>query len=133
MILLNIILKLKKIAKYVKFEKGNLCYITGGSNRGRIGQIVERDVHEGGIDIVHVKDVSGVTFTTRLSNVFVIGPGNTSWISLPRGKGLKLSNIDDRKKRILSNIQKRKPRKAKKSEKKKRNKNSNKDGSSNKI
>jgi len=51
-------------------------------------------------DIVHVNDVSGESFTTRLDNVFVIGPGHTSWVTLPRGRGLRLSNINDRKRRL---------------------------------
>jgi len=81
-------------------KKGNLCYITGGANRGRIGQILQKDTHEGSFDIIHVKDIAGNDFTTRIGNVFVIGPKTTSWITLPKGKGLKLSNLDDRKKRL---------------------------------
>jgi len=96
-------LETKTISKFVKFEKGNLCYITGGSNRGRIGQIVQTDVHECSFSIVHVKDVANHNFTTRIGNVFVIGPKTTSWITLPKGKGLKLSNIEDRKKKIKNN------------------------------
>jgi small subunit ribosomal protein S4e len=90
----------KKITKFVKFENGNLCYVTGGANRGRIGEVIQKDVHEGSFSIVHIKDVAGNTFTTRLGNVFIIGPKKTSWITLPKGKGLKLSTIEDRKKRI---------------------------------
>jgi len=104
-------LETHKITKFVKFEKGNLCYITGGANRGRIGQVVQRDIHIGSFDIVHIKDVAGITFTTRLSNVFIIGPGTTSWITLPKGKGLKLTNIDDRKRRLKTIKDNKKSRK----------------------
>jgi len=112
-------LESKTISKFVKFEKGNLCYITGGSNRGRIGQIVQTDVHEGSFSIVHVKDIANHNFTTRIGNVFVIGPKTTSWITLPKGKGLKLSNIEDRKKRLKTIKENKKHKKSvKKVEKK---------------
>jgi len=89
-----------KITKHVKFAPGNLCFITGGHSRGRIGEIHDREKHMANFDIVHVNDVSGESFTTRLDNVFVIGPGHTSWVTLPRGRGLRLSNINDRKRRL---------------------------------
>ena len=49
--------------------------ITGGHNLGRVGVIASRDRHPGSFDIVHVKDATGATFATRLSNVFIIGRG----------------------------------------------------------
>lgn len=58
---------------------------------GRSGVIVHRERHHGGFDIVHVKDVLDRTFATRLSNIFVIGEGNKPLVSLPKGKGVKLS------------------------------------------
>jgi len=110
----------KTISKFVKFDKNNLCYITGGANRGRIGQILQRDTHEGSFDIIHVKDAAGNSFTTRIGNVFIIGPGTTSWITLPKGKGIKLSTIEDRKKRLKTIKENKKSRKnvVKKEEKK---------------
>jgi len=51
-------------------------------------------------DIIHVRDITGEQFTTRIDNVFVIGPGHTSWITLPKGLGVKLSTIEDRKRRL---------------------------------
>lgn len=86
-----------RITKHVHFAPGNLCYITGGHSRGRIGEILHREKHMANFDIIHVKDVSGEKFTTRLDNCFVIGPGHTSWVTLPRGKGVRLNNIEDRK------------------------------------
>ena len=55
---------------------GNVAYITGGNNIGRVGVITHRVRHRGGFDIVHVRDSQGKNFATRLSNVFVIGKGS---------------------------------------------------------
>ena len=49
--------------------------ITGGNNIGRIGTIEKIEKHPGSYEIVYVKDLLGHTFSTRLSNVFVIGEG----------------------------------------------------------
>jgi small subunit ribosomal protein S4e len=110
----KVLLENGKITKFVKFQVGNLCYVTGGANRGRIGEIVQMERHPGSFDIVHVRDMLGRQFSTRKAYVFVIGPGNTSWVSLPRGRGIHLSNIEDRKARLKRNKQQRKPKKARK-------------------
>lgn len=47
--------------------------VTGGANLGRIGIITNRERHPGSFDVVHVKDSTGNSFATRLSNIFVIG------------------------------------------------------------
>lgn len=52
---------------------GNLCMVIGGANLGRIGVITNRERHPGSFDVVHVKDSTGNSFATRLSNIFVIG------------------------------------------------------------
>merc|ERR1711934_936083 len=59
-----------KIVDYAKFDAGNVCFITGGNNVGRVGVIVHREKHPGSFDIVHVKDKAGHSFATRLSNIF---------------------------------------------------------------
>jgi len=41
----------------------------------------------------------------RLNNVFVIGKGNKPWVSLPRGKGVKLSIAEERDRRIQAKSQ----------------------------
>jgi len=87
-------LKTGKIEDYIKFDVGNLAMITGGRNLGRVGYIVSRERHPGSFDIVHIKDATGKQFATRLSNVFVIGKGTKSYVSLPRGKGVKKSIIE---------------------------------------
>jgi len=81
-------LETKTITKVAKFELGNLCYITGGANRGRIGQVEARDVHAGSFDIVHVKDVAGNEFTTRSNNVFIIGPKKLHGLHFQKEKDL---------------------------------------------
>merc|ERR1719374_553181 len=86
----------------IKFDTGNLCMITGGRNTGRVGTIMSRERHQGSFDIVHVKDSSGHTFATRLAYVFLIGKGNKPYISLPKGKGLKLTIAEERDKRLAS-------------------------------
>ncbi|KAI8996415.1 40S ribosomal protein S4 [Trametes punicea] len=85
-----------KITDFVKFDTGNLVFITGGRNRGRCGVITHREKHVGGFDIVHVKDSLDRTFATRISNIFVIGEGTKSWVSLPKGKGIKLTIAEER-------------------------------------
>jgi len=107
-----------KITKFVKFEIGNLCYVTSGHSRGRIGEIFHREKHLADFDIIHVRDITGEQFTTRIDNVFVIGPGHTSWITLPKGLGVKLSTIEDRKRRLRFLKESKKGKKSKKVTKK---------------
>lgn len=85
-----------KIVDFIPFDTGNIVMVTGGRNMGRAGVIVHREKHIGGFDIVHVKDVLDRTFATRLSNIFVIGEGVKPWISLPKGKGTKLTISEER-------------------------------------
>lgn len=89
-----------KIVDFVKFEVGNLVMTTGGRNIGRVGVIVRREKHVGNFEIVHVKDAVGHEFSTRIGNIFVIGKGNKSLVSLPRAKGIKLSVVEERESRI---------------------------------
>ncbi|EJU03689.1 40S ribosomal protein S4 [Dacryopinax primogenitus] len=85
-----------KIVDFVKFDTGNVAVITGGRNMGRVGTIVHREKHIGGFDIVHVKDVLDRDFATRIGNIFVVGEGVKPWVSLPKGKGVKLSIAEER-------------------------------------
>jgi small subunit ribosomal protein S4e len=80
-----------KIDGFIKFEVGTLVTCTGGRNLGRVGTIVSKERHLGGFDIVHVRDSLDREFSTRLQNVFVIGQEGKPWVSLPKGKGVKLS------------------------------------------
>jgi len=89
-----------KIVDHIKLDSGNLCFVTGGHNMGRVGTIVNRERHPGSFDIVHVKDELDHSFATRLSNIFVIGKATKPLISLPAGKGLKLTIIEERDRRL---------------------------------
>jgi len=88
-----------KILDFVKFDVGNLATITGGRNLGRVGVIVSREKHPGSFDIIHLKDAAGQQFATRISNVFVIGKGTKSLVSLPKGKGIRKSILEEQKER----------------------------------
>ncbi len=89
-----------KIDSFLKFDVGQVAFVTGGHNTGRIGVITHRERHLGGFDIIHLKDARDNTFATRLANIFVIGEGNQPWISLPKAKGIKLTIAEERDKRL---------------------------------
>ncbi|KAG9338218.1 hypothetical protein JZ751_026971 [Albula glossodonta] len=75
-----------KITEFIKFDTGNLCMVTGGANLGRIGVITNRERHPGSFDVVHVKDSTGNSFATRLSNIFVIGKVSRTTVPAEGGK-----------------------------------------------
>jgi small subunit ribosomal protein S4e len=78
-----------KISDFIKFDTGVIAMVTGGRNMGRVGVITHRERHDGGFNIVHIKDAVDNEFATREGNVFVIGR-EKPWISLPKGKGVKV-------------------------------------------
>jgi small subunit ribosomal protein S4e len=43
-------------------------------------------------------DAAGQNFATRFSNVFAIGTGNKPMVSLPKGKGIKLTILEEQRK-----------------------------------
>jgi small subunit ribosomal protein S4e len=57
--------------------------------------------HPGSFDIITVKDANGSTFATRRQNVFVIGKGNKPEVSLPKGKGIKITVVEERAQRKI--------------------------------
>jgi len=85
-----------KVVGHYKFDIGNLVMVTKGANVGRVGLLVNKEKHPGSFDIVHIKDRKNNVFATRLENVFVIGSGSKPEISLPKGKGVKLSILEER-------------------------------------
>ena len=87
-----------KVEDFIKFDTGAIAMITGGRNMGRVGVITHRERHDGGFAIVHLKDAIDNTFATRETNVFVIG-SEKPWISLPKGKGVKLTIAEERDRR----------------------------------
>lgn len=78
-----------KITDYIKFDTGVIAMVTGGRNMGRVGVVTHRERHDGGFNIVHIKDAIENSFATRESNVFIIG-NEKPWVSLPKGKGVKV-------------------------------------------
>ena len=74
----------KKIIDFIKFGIGTLCIVTGGSNIGKIGVITNKEQNQGISSIVQLKDSDNYEFSTKLSNVFAIGKGNKSIISIPK-------------------------------------------------
>ena len=83
-----------KITEFIRFDTGVIAMATGGRNMGRVGVITHRERHDGGFNIVHIKDAMDNSFATRETNVFVIG-NEKPWISLPKGKGVKVSFFVD--------------------------------------
>jgi small subunit ribosomal protein S4e len=92
-------IKTGKVVDFVKFDVGNLVMITGGRNLGRVGVIVSKEKHPGSFDIIHIKDAIGQQFATRIGNVFTIGKGTKSLVSLPRRKGIKRSVLHESQER----------------------------------
>ncbi|KAK3906608.1 40S ribosomal protein S4 [Staphylotrichum tortipilum] len=92
-----------KITDFIKFDTGSIAMVTGGRNMGRVGVITHRERHDGGFGIVHLKDAIDNTFTTRETNVFVIG-SEKPWISLPKGKGVKLTIAEERDRKRATTI-----------------------------
>lgn len=78
-----------KITEFIRFDTGVIAMVTGGRNMGRVGVVTHRERHDGGFNIVHIKDAIDNSFATRESNVFIIGK-EKPWISLPKGKGVKV-------------------------------------------
>jgi len=96
-------LETSTIVGHVSFDVGNLAMITGGNNLGRMGIIERREKHPGSHDIVHLKDTAGHQFATRLDNVFVVGAGSSSLVSIPKSQGVKLSITEERQRKLRSN------------------------------
>jgi len=96
-------MKTGKITDFCKFEHGNICMITGGNNIGRCGVIQHREKHPGSFDIIHLKDAQDHHFATRMTNVMVIGKETKPFVSLPKGNGIKLNVVEDRKRRMEKN------------------------------
>merc|ERR1719327_2575294 len=85
-----------EIQSVVKVCNGATVMLTGGNNIGRIGVLQSVEKHPGSFDTANIIDANDQKFTTRISNVFVIGDGKTPAISLPKGEGIKLSLIEER-------------------------------------
>ena len=71
------------ILLYFESNRNKFCFCVSGSH-----------------DIVHVKDATGNMFATRLSNIFIIGRDTKAMVSLPRGKGIRLTISEERDRRL---------------------------------
>jgi small subunit ribosomal protein S4e len=58
-----------KITEFIHFDTGVIAMITGGRNMGRVGVITHRERHDGGFNVVHIKDAVDNEFSTREANV----------------------------------------------------------------
>lgn len=88
-------LRTGEITDFYKFTEGARVLINGGNNIGRSGTLVKIEKHDGGYDIIYIKDDVGKEFSTRVRNVFVIG-GNKNEITLMGKSHNRLSIIDER-------------------------------------
>ena len=85
-----------EITGFYKYKIGAQVIIDGGNNIGRVGEIVNIEKHPGSYEIVHIKDLAGKIFNTKLSNLFVIGDKKPE-IKLLKNGHTRL-NINDEKK-----------------------------------
>jgi len=92
-------LKTNKVEEHLKFGTGALVMIVGGRNLGRIGQLKSVEKHEGSHSIAHIEDLTHKSFATRRDNIFVIGQGKKANVTLPRGGGIALTPIEEKKQR----------------------------------
>ncbi|KAG5531716.1 hypothetical protein RHGRI_026367 [Rhododendron griersonianum] len=69
-----------------------------------INFVDSREKHKGSFETIHVQDATGHEFATRMGNIFTIGKGSKPWVSLPKGKGIKLSIIEEAKKRHAAQV-----------------------------
>lgn len=108
-----------KVKEWLRFRAGSLAMVTSGGNTGRVGEVISRERHPGSFDIVHIKDASGATFATRIDNVFVIGPSvDEPLVTLPKDKGVKLSLVEDRERRLARQAAQKQQQHAEKGKKK---------------
>ena len=85
-----------KMSDILKFELGAMVMLTKGHNCGRVGTLMHIEKHEGSFAVVTIKDSKGQVFCTRQANCFVIGSGQTPQVSLPKGRGIKKSILQER-------------------------------------
>lgn len=89
-----------EIEKHAKFETGNVVFVSGGKNCGRVGVINNRTKYQGSFDIINIRDAKDNSFNTRIDNCFVIGQGKQPWISLPKGNGIRTTVLEDQANRF---------------------------------
>jgi small subunit ribosomal protein S4e len=93
-----------EIESVIKFENNSTVFITGGNNIGRVGTVISVEHHPGSYEITHVKDARGNSFSTRMSNTFVIGTDKKPVITLPKGSGVLTTLAEEREARIRHRV-----------------------------
>jgi len=86
-----------KIEEHIKFGVGNQIMVIGGSNLGRVGILKHIEKHPGSHTIVQVEDFAHRIFATRIENIFTIGRDNKALVSLPKGNGIRLSILEEKR------------------------------------
>jgi len=86
-----------KIDKHVTFHVGNICMITGGKNLGRVGILKKLEEHPVAETIAYIEDLAQRPFSTLSSNVFIIGEGDKPMVTLPKGGGVKLTILEQKR------------------------------------
>ncbi|KAF2185994.1 hypothetical protein K469DRAFT_726434 [Zopfia rhizophila CBS 207.26] len=84
-----------KILNSIKFDVGIVATVPGGHNIGRVRVVTQRERHDGGFNIVHVKGALRNVFAIGEANVFAISK-ERPWASLPKGKDLSIAEERDR-------------------------------------
>lgn len=87
-------LSTQRVVDYIPFRAGKLAFAIRGGNLGCIGVISSIEKHPGGFDILYLKDLIGRQFATRVENGVVIGDVDDPWITLPKGNGAKVSELE---------------------------------------
>lgn len=87
-------IKTGSIVEYLPFAHDMRAFVVRGKNMGCVGTIKNIEKHDAGNDIAYIIDTNGRGFNTRADNVFVIGDSNELLIKLPKGDGIKLSELE---------------------------------------
>lgn len=95
--------KEKKAVDLVKSGNGKAVMVTGGANRGRIGEIVSIERHPGAFHIARLRDATGAEFATRTVNIFVIGKDlKNLLVTVPKQQGVRMNVIEEREQKLIA-------------------------------
>ncbi|RVD93376.1 40S ribosomal S4-3 [Tubulinosema ratisbonensis] len=84
----------RKVVDFLPLANDMKVFVTEGKNTGCVGIISCIEKHDGRDDVVNVVDAKGRSFTTKSKNVIVIGDSERTLITLPKGDGIKLSEVE---------------------------------------
>lgn len=96
-------LEKNEVQDFIPMVAGNLAYCSDGNNRGRVGVIDHINKFDNNFDLITIRDANNKVFTTRTNYIITIGHKDKSMITLPKGKGLSLSIIEEAEKREAEN------------------------------